>query len=392
MFAAIISLSIAYILSQFYRSFLTVLSPYLMSELSISADDLALSLGLWFLTFSAMQIPVGWALDKFGPRGVSSFLLIFGAAGGAALFSVSVTSYHIHVAMIMLGAGCAPILMASYFIFSHNLPAKNFATMASVVTGVGSLGLLIGSIPLALSIDLLGWRISVAIISFLTLVIGIVLFLTIKPSASSRKSEPLLQGYKALCKIKQIWIISPMIFACYAPVSGMRGIWLAPFLENKFNAKPEQISHVSMLMSIAMILGIFSYGPLDRIFKTRKWVVFSGNLVCGISFFILIYATHLSYALSVFFFICIGFFGMSFPLIVAHGKSFLPSNLMGRGVTLMNLFAISGAGFLQILGSLIYSQFEENLGGEIFSLIFILYTVVITGGLLSYIFVIDRLD
>ena len=29
---------------------------------------LALSSGVWFLSFALMQLPVGWALDRIGPR------------------------------------------------------------------------------------------------------------------------------------------------------------------------------------------------------------------------------------------------------------------------------------------------------------------------------------
>ncbi len=52
-------LVLAYVLSQFYRAFLAVLSPVLALDIGAGPQDLALSSGLWFLTFAAMQIPVG---------------------------------------------------------------------------------------------------------------------------------------------------------------------------------------------------------------------------------------------------------------------------------------------------------------------------------------------
>ena len=61
--AGIVSLILAYLLSQFYRAFLAVLSPVLQSELGAGPGDLALSSGLWFVAFAAMQIPIGSALD-----------------------------------------------------------------------------------------------------------------------------------------------------------------------------------------------------------------------------------------------------------------------------------------------------------------------------------------
>ncbi len=66
--AGIAALILAYVLSQFYRAFLAVLSPVLKADLGLTADDLAAASGLWFLAFALMQIPVGEALDRIGPR------------------------------------------------------------------------------------------------------------------------------------------------------------------------------------------------------------------------------------------------------------------------------------------------------------------------------------
>ena len=52
-----IFLVLAYVLSQFYRAFLAVLSPVLELQIGASAEDLAMASGLWFVVFAAMQIP-----------------------------------------------------------------------------------------------------------------------------------------------------------------------------------------------------------------------------------------------------------------------------------------------------------------------------------------------
>ena len=57
-----------YVLSQFYRTFLAVLTPVLGTEIGATPGDLAVSSGLWFLAFALMQLPVGAALDRIGPR------------------------------------------------------------------------------------------------------------------------------------------------------------------------------------------------------------------------------------------------------------------------------------------------------------------------------------
>ena len=80
--AGIVCLILGYVLSQFYRAFLAVLTPVLTAELGATAEDLAAASGLWFLAFALMQIPVGEALDRIGPRRTTAVLLVIGGAGG----------------------------------------------------------------------------------------------------------------------------------------------------------------------------------------------------------------------------------------------------------------------------------------------------------------------
>jgi len=66
----------AYILSYAFRSVNAVIAPELMADLKISNAQLGLLSAAYFVGFSAMQIPLGIALDKFGVRRVESILLL----------------------------------------------------------------------------------------------------------------------------------------------------------------------------------------------------------------------------------------------------------------------------------------------------------------------------
>lgn len=106
-------LGLGYVLSQFFRAFLAVLSPSLRVDLGATPEDLAFASGLWFFSFAAMQLPVGWALDTVGPRRTAASLLLVGGGGGAALFAVATQPLHINLAMVLIGIGCAPVLMGA---------------------------------------------------------------------------------------------------------------------------------------------------------------------------------------------------------------------------------------------------------------------------------------
>ena len=82
--AGLILLTLSYVFSQFFRSFLAVLAEVLERDIGARPDDLATASGVWFLVFALMQIPVGAALDRIGPRRTAAVLFAIGGAGGAA--------------------------------------------------------------------------------------------------------------------------------------------------------------------------------------------------------------------------------------------------------------------------------------------------------------------
>ncbi|MFK7903352.1 MAG: MFS transporter, partial [Nitratireductor sp.] len=116
--AGIIVLTLGYVMSQFYRSFLAVMSPILSADLQMDASELSYASGVWFLAFALMQFPIGVWLDEYGPRRTSTYLLAIGGAGGSILFATATSGLQIIFAMGLIGVGCAPVLMASFYLFA----------------------------------------------------------------------------------------------------------------------------------------------------------------------------------------------------------------------------------------------------------------------------------
>src|SRR5690606_13030161 len=209
--AGISALVAGYVLSQFYRAFLAVLSPVLGQEIGASAADLALSSGIWFFVFALMQIPVGMALDRLGPRRTASVLLAAGGAGGAAVFAAAGGPGAIHLAMALIGIGCSPVLMASYFIFARQFPPAVFGTLAGAVIGVGSLGNIAGAAPLASLVGWLGWRLSLLCLSGATLAIAAAIFAFVRDPAPVPRPAGGDGGFGQLIRVPGLWAFLPLM-------------------------------------------------------------------------------------------------------------------------------------------------------------------------------------
>ena len=211
--AGLVILCLAYVLSQFFRAFLAVLTADLARDIGATPEDLAWASGLWFLVFAAMQIPVGWALDRVGPRQTAAVLLLIGGAGGAAVFALAATPLHVAVAMALIGVGCSPVLMASYFIFAREYPPAKFATLAAVMLGVGSVGNLVASYPTALAVELMGWRATLAGLAAISGAVAVGIWVTVKdPSrvVSEQKGSVL-----DLLREPALWAILPLMLVAW---------------------------------------------------------------------------------------------------------------------------------------------------------------------------------
>lgn len=389
----LVCLVLAYVLSQFYRAFLAVLTPALESDLGATSGDLAFASGLWFIVFAAMQIPVGEALDRVGPRITAVVLFAIGGAGGALMFALAQTPAHITYAMILIGIGCSPVLMASYYIFAKMYPTAMFSTLAGAVIGFGSLGNLASSAPMAWAVDALGWRETMVGLAVVTLVVSAALWVFVKDPPKSQSEAP-KGSVLDLLKVKALWLIFPMMFVNYAPAAGLRGLWIGPYGTQEFGATTSMIGTMTLVMGLAMIAGNFAYGPMDRLLGTRKWVVFGGNAIGAIGCFALfMLPAGSSIWMATVLLAVVGFSGASFPVVIAHARPFFPEHLTGRGVTLLNLFGIGGVGVMQLVtGRMVDYWQSTKFEDQAFQLLFGFYGVLICCGLALYAFSTDRTD
>lgn len=386
----IASLVAAYVLSQFYRAFLAVLSPVLKADLGLSAEQLASASGLWFMAFALAQFPIGAALDSIGPRRTTAVLLAVGGAGGAAVFALAQGAGALYLAMILIGAGCAPVLMASYYIFARTYPAAVFGTLAGAVIGFGSLGNVAASVPLSAAVEAFGWRGTLWGMAALTLAVAAVIALLVRDPA---KVDGAAKGSLFdLLRLRALWPVLAVMVVCYAPAAGLRGLWVGPYFADVQGADAAGLGRATLVMGLAMVAGNFAYGPAERWLGTRKWLIFGGNLMVALCLLLLAALPQAGPFAALALFAGIGFFGSSFGMVIAHGRAFFPPHLIGRGVTLLNFFGISAVGLAQVATGHLHATFAAPPSSAPYQAIFGFFALCVIAGLAVYAFAQDRTD
>ncbi|WP_414475345.1 MFS transporter [Microvirga sp. M2] len=344
-----LALLVPYLLSQFYRAFLAVVAGDLSRDLGFDAAGLASMQAAFLLTFALSQIPVGLALDRLGPRRTLAFGMC-SAAIGSVFLVISTYPWHGMLAMALIGAGCAPVLMTGFYLIARSYPPNRFTTMSSLLLGLGSLGDPLSGMPLALVVEAFGWRptmLGMAGITAASLAcVSIVLRDPARPAAPSGSITP-CAGAKQILVMRALWAIFPLALVSYACVIAARGLWIGPYLEAVHHFGPNALSLSATAMGFAIAAGALLYGSLNRLFGNAKDTVAAGTAATVAGWLLLGLLGNHSGAVALGLLLLVGACGMNFAIVMAHARSFMPTYLLGQGVTMMNFVFFLGAGLGQ---------------------------------------------
>lgn len=400
MIAALIGI---YMISQFFRNSIGVIGPDLARDFDLRAGDLSWLSSIFFFAFAAAQIPVGVAIDRFGPRPVMLTTAAITLAGAAA-FAFAPGYSGLLLGRALLGLGCSSFYMGSLTIYAHEFPPSRFGQLTGMQLGAGSIGTLVATAPLSWAAQAWGWRGAfwgvAAVSAFMTLLV----FLFVHESPDARagrraRAESLaesLRGVGRAMRVPEFWTLFYMQLTVYSPFAAVLGLWAAPWLAQVHGVPPEGRGRMLFAMALAQIVGLFFWGGLDRPMRSYKrpaLIVIAGAIVVmGLAAAINIPTGWLMAYCAAF-----GFLTAGSPLITAHGKSLFPSDLTARGLTLMNIGTVGGVWAQQFVTGLVMDLFPYAQGPagrvyppEAYQAVFAVMAAELVIGVVLYLRVADR--
>src|SRR5438105_14116785 len=112
------ALAAIYLVSQFLRNSVGVIAPDLASEIGLSAGEIGLLSSAFFFAFAAAQLPLGIAIDRYGPQ--RCMLVCAGIAlTGTIEFARAATPTGLIAARILMGLGSSCYLMAPLALYAR---------------------------------------------------------------------------------------------------------------------------------------------------------------------------------------------------------------------------------------------------------------------------------
>lgn len=213
-------------LGQFHRAAGSVFTPVLMDRFALSATAISGLVSAMFTAAVLAQIPLGVALDRYGPRLMLCCSMVV-IAIGTALFAVGQDYETILAARIVIGLGTASLGASSYVIVARSFPEREFGYANGMIITLGGLGGLTGTYPLAMALSSAGWTASFAAVGAMTLVLALMVAWIVETPATGGAAarEGPKQGYLSLLRMPEMRRILVMGLATFAPITTITGIW-----------------------------------------------------------------------------------------------------------------------------------------------------------------------
>ena len=147
----------AFFISNLLRSITATLSPVLTAEFNLTAGNLGLLAGGYFLGFTSMQIPLGFLLDKHGPKKIVSSLLII-AIVGTTSFALAQNFASLLISRVFIGIGVSACMMGPLTGYRIWFEEKYQQRANSWMLMVANIGFVFSTLPVQVLLPIIGWR------------------------------------------------------------------------------------------------------------------------------------------------------------------------------------------------------------------------------------------
>lgn len=345
-----IPFALGYFTSQLFRSVLAVVSADLIRELSLDAWTVGFLTSAYFLAFAAAQLPVGIALDRFGPRRTESVLLLC-AAAGSLVFATADSASGLALGRALVGFGVSACLMASFHAFVLWAPADRLQFLNGSVMAVGAAGALTATVPVEWAAASMGWRSLFQVLAFAAFACAVVIFTSVPDKPRAHDAEPLsavARGVAHVFKNKAFWSIAPFSVAHQGTYLSIQSLWAGPWLRDVAGLEGQAVASYLLTLALAMGIGFIGLGALARHLGRRGvsgltiWVV-SASLFQATQLGLVLEWTDHARLLWV----CFGLFGAAGMLSYVILNRRYPIHMAGRVNTGLNVFVFAGAFALQ---------------------------------------------
>lgn len=273
----------AYLLAVFHRSSLAVAGLVASERFDIGAAQLSAFVMLQLMVYAGMQIPVGLAVDRFGPRAVM--------VAGAILLTLSQAAFAFAesyptalVARFFVGMGDAMTFVCLLRLVNSWFSPRQIPQITLMTGPIGQLGAIVAAVPMTWALSTLGWTRAYLLAASFGLIITVAVLLRVRDELHARSVRgPALSWTNIRRSLADSWehpgtrLGFWMHFVTQFSSTVLGLLWGYPFfVEGEHTSE----TFAGTLLTVMVVAVMFAGPVLGRFIATHPW--HRSTLVMGI--------------------------------------------------------------------------------------------------------------
>jgi MFS family permease len=266
------SFAFGYFFSALVRGVTATLAPSFSAELGLNAGQLGLLAGAYFFGFAAMQLPLGRALDRFGPRRVHiAFTAV--AALGCVAFARAESVTTLTLARALIGVGLSSSLMAAMTTFRHRFGETAQMRANAWMLMTGSLGMVASTLPVQWLLPLIGWRglFWALAVLFVLAMAAIARWVPHDAPGQDAVAGASDDGYREVFRHPSFVRFAPLAFFHYGAMVAVQSLWAGPWLVQVDGQTAPEMARGLFGINLAMLASFMMWGALVPRLYARGW-------------------------------------------------------------------------------------------------------------------------
>jgi predicted MFS family arabinose efflux permease len=276
-----------YFLSYLFRAVNAVAGTGISADLGLDPAALGLLTSVYFLSFAAIQLPLGVLLDRYAPNTVEAGLLLL-AGAGAALFAVGGDLATLTVGRALIGLGVSACLMAAFKAYSTLVPPERQPFVNGLHLAFGGLGLLAGGLPTEAAMGLLGWRGLFLLLAALCVLEAVLLVAFARTAPVARSGATIGRQVVEVGRIltsRRFLALAPAASIAQAVGLGLQSLWVGPWMRDVAGFTPSDAALILSGLAVFTTVGYAAGGTVTSALA-RRGVPLDAVSAAGMALFV----------------------------------------------------------------------------------------------------------
>lgn len=168
------------------RTVLSAAAPYITEEFNLTAGQMGIIMSGFFWSYALLQLPSGWAADKYGQKKTLGFAVVWWSVA-TALTGLATGFKSLLGLRVALGVGEAAAYPSNAGIAAKWFPKKERATVAGIFDSGSKFGGAVAMPLIAWMIAIFDWKLTFLLIGLVGVVWGIVWMIFFKENPADHK-------------------------------------------------------------------------------------------------------------------------------------------------------------------------------------------------------------